>query len=114
MIHEAKRALVLAPASKPEHTLETMAKHTPERMCICCRSKSIKHTLFRMVVDRSRLVFDRKQTIGGRGFYICPDLTCIEKCLNGKKIKKIVNKDLEGLTALKEIMKREVGVRWLK
>ncbi|MBF0337831.1 MAG: YlxR family protein [Nitrospirae bacterium] len=91
------------------------AKTTPERMCICCRQRRDKPALLRMVINDNSLVFDRKQKKGGRGYYICPDLTCIEKCLNGKKIKKVVNnKDLEDLVALKEIMKREVGIKWQK
>ncbi|MBF0538238.1 MAG: YlxR family protein [Nitrospirae bacterium] len=99
----------------PEIKTKCDAKTTPERMCICCRERREKPALLRMVVNHNSLVFDRRQTRGGRGYYICPDLTCIEKCLNGKKIKKVVNnKDIEDLMALKEIMKREVGIKWLK
>ncbi|KJU84096.1 protein containing DUF448 [Candidatus Magnetobacterium bavaricum] len=99
----------------PERQAKREAKTTPERMCICCRQRRGKPALLRMVINDKCLVFDRQQRIGGRGYYICPDLTCIEKCLNGKKIKKVVNnKDLEDLVALKEIMKREVGIKWPK
>jgi len=62
--------------------------HIPERTCILCRKKTSKWELFRLCVKDGKVVLDKKQTLGGRGAYLCEK--CIKefkKKLNNKKVR---------------------------
>ncbi|MBF0564647.1 MAG: YlxR family protein [Nitrospirae bacterium] len=84
-------------------------KQVPERTCICCREKKYKGLLLRMAVHEGGLVFDRAQKKPGRGYYLCRDPKCIDRCLNEKHLKKVIKRGFSELAELKESMKREVG-----
>ena len=57
-----------------------MQDDTPIRQCIACRKKGRKRDLVRISQTPSgRIVFDPKQTVQGRGVYVCSDRQCIEK-----------------------------------
>ena len=43
----------------------------PERMCVCCRSKKEKEDVFRICLVDGKYIFDEKNKIQSRGFYIC-------------------------------------------
>ncbi|MFO7877480.1 MAG: DUF448 domain-containing protein [Desulfovermiculus sp.] len=57
------------------------AQHIPQRMCCICRSRLLKYHLHRYVCQRDgrgqpALYFDPKQSLPGRGFYVCSDPGC--------------------------------------
>ncbi|MCG6552484.1 MAG: YlxR family protein [Candidatus Magnetominusculus sp. LBB02] len=80
----------------------------PERTCVCCRKKSAKDRLLRVVVPEDAPIFDKVQRMPGRGFYLCPDDKCIEKFVDEKKINKILKRKITVLSALRELLKTEV------
>ena len=42
-----------------------------ESTCVVCRTKKPKDKLFRFLVNGKKIVFDKKQSELGRGFYVC-------------------------------------------
>lgn len=66
----------------------------PIRTCIICRSKSNKKNLIRLTPVKQRLIVDTKQNIGGRGYYICREVKCIEAGLKKKLLRKTIKDDL--------------------
>ncbi|MBN2828749.1 MAG: DUF448 domain-containing protein [Candidatus Cloacimonetes bacterium] len=64
------------------------AGHKPERSCVICREKKQKTSMFRLVFVSHELIFDIKQIIPGRGYYLCNDNACLgklEKWIRKKK-----------------------------
>ncbi len=64
-------------------------KTIPLRVCIGCQEKKSKKELIRIVrtpEDTIEIDFTGKRS--GRGTYICPDLTCFQKAVKGKRIEK--------------------------
>jgi predicted RNA-binding protein YlxR (DUF448 family) len=48
-------------------------------MCIGCRRKRKKEEMLRFIRKIDGVVFvNEKKRINGRGFYLCPDLTCLK------------------------------------
>lgn len=61
------------------------ARKTPIRTCVACRTASDKRNLMRIVRTKEGDVFiDAKGRENGRGAYVCPESTCLEKALAGK------------------------------
>lgn len=54
-------------------------KHKPTRMCISCRGRFLKPLLTRYVKNGGTITEDLKQTMPGRGFYVCSSAECINK-----------------------------------
>ncbi len=68
----------------------------PLRTCIGCGAKKEKRNLIRFVSMNSILILDRKKNMGGRGYYLCPDSSCIKKVFkDGKKIKKPFKREVK-------------------
>jgi predicted RNA-binding protein YlxR (DUF448 family) len=81
--------------------------HIPIRMCIGCRRRKKKEEMLRFIhtVDGVVLVKEKSQT-NGRGFYLCPDMTCL----------RIAQKKMRGGMALgaKDLLTplvKELGIR---
>jgi len=59
-----------------------MAKacQAPQRMCVICRKRFSKQQLIRYLrkTDETAWQEDVRQTLQGRGLYVCRDLTCTE------------------------------------
>jgi predicted RNA-binding protein YlxR (DUF448 family) len=52
--------------------------HVPIRMCIGCRKKRKKEEMVRFKQGEGWILFiDEKKKLNGRGFYLCPDMTCL-------------------------------------
>jgi hypothetical protein len=81
----------------------------PVRTCIGCRAKRPKRELLRVAAINGAAAFDRKQRLTGRGFYLCRSVSCIEKGLKEKRLKKVTGAAAKGLSALKEILEMEAG-----
>jgi predicted RNA-binding protein YlxR (DUF448 family) len=78
--------------------------HVPIRMCIGCRRKRRKEEMLQFIkgVDGVVLVNEKKR-INGRGFYLCPDLTCFKMAQ-----KKERNVGSLGLTDLVYLLKERL------
>lgn len=50
----------------------------PTRMCAGCRKRRPKHELIRFSASGDRLQVDPLHRGGGRGVYLCPQLSCVE------------------------------------
>ena len=60
-------------------------KDGPHRQCVSCRRVFPKGELLRFVCTvPGETVFDERQNVHGRGFYLCPDL----HCFRGERTKK--------------------------
>jgi len=58
-------------------------------MCIGCREKKLKKELIRIVkAPDGSLMLDEKGKASGRGAYICPCRSCMEKALKIKAIER--------------------------
>lgn len=83
----------------------------PIRSCIACRKKEIKSNLIRIVKENNEeFVIDKKQQKNGRAMYICPNVSCLKKCvslLEKNKIKSVNNK-INMIKAI-NILEQELG-----
>jgi len=53
--------------------------HVAIRMCIGCQRKRKREEMLRFIKGTDEVVFvNDKKRINGRGFYLCPDLTCFK------------------------------------
>jgi uncharacterized protein len=60
--------------------------HVPMRMCVGCRKRRKKEEMVRFKQGEGGILsMDEKKKLNGRGFYLCPDLTCLR--LAQKKIQ---------------------------
>ncbi|MDY6915167.1 MAG: YlxR family protein [Candidatus Cloacimonadota bacterium] len=55
------------------------AGHIPCRTCVICRQKKPKNELIRFQKLFSGIVFDLKNKLPGRGYYVCNSNKCILK-----------------------------------
>ncbi len=72
------------------------ADHVPERSCVICKKKIDRSSLLKFVILKEQVIFDLRQMMSGRGFYICSEMD--KRCLEHldkwliKKIKKRLNR----------------------
>jgi hypothetical protein len=55
------------------------AGHIPSRTCVICHKKQPKNQLLRFTKMASGVVYDLKQKLEGRGYYVCNSEKCINK-----------------------------------
>jgi len=60
----------------------------PERSCLNCRKKGKKGELIKLASTPSGVVIDYSEKLPGRGAYLCPDRTCIEKGLRADTLSR--------------------------
>lgn len=75
-----------------------------QRTCIGCNQVKSKKELLRIVRDPNSksVIFDLLGNKNGRGAYVCPNINCINKAINTRRMKRalrIVN-DLENIIDL--------------
>ncbi len=71
----------------------------PLRTCIGCKEKKDKKMLMRFVCDgHGNILFDREQTMEGRGAYICCDMICIRKACEGKNLSHVFRRAIDPYT----------------
>ena len=52
--------------------------HVPIRMCIGCRKKRKKEEMIRLIQSSEEVLWiDERKRHHGRGFYLCPNLGCM-------------------------------------
>ena len=54
----------------------------PVRTCVGCRQRSNAQDFLRVVVQQNSLIFDQKNSLGGRGAWLHPASGCLELALN--------------------------------
>lgn len=61
----------------------------PERTCIGCRSVRPKRQLVRVVrTPEGEVTVDFTGKRSGRGAYVCPDETCLNAAVTGKRLER--------------------------
>lgn len=74
----------------------------PVRTCTGCGSRREKRDMIRIVTDPSgKLIVDLKGKLPGRGGYICPDVTCIDKAGQGRLAAALRSERPQDLSAEK-------------
>jgi len=67
------------------------AKNIPQRMCVACRQMKNKKDLIRVVrTPEGQTILDKTGKKAGRGAYICPDETCLQKAFKTKALERIL------------------------
>jgi len=61
--------------------------HIPIRMCVACRERKEKKELLRIIYD-GKLQIDAKQTMPGRGAYICPNEKCVQEACKKRRFDR--------------------------
>ncbi|HFB83949.1 DUF448 domain-containing protein [Thermosulfuriphilus ammonigenes] len=64
-----------------------MEKRQPIRMCIFCRDRQAKGSLMRLVFNQGLVLGDHRQTLPGRGAYVC---SACRKRLFSQKGRKVL------------------------
>jgi len=90
----------------------------PYRQCVGCRRILRKEELLRFVsMNTQELIFDSKESLPGRGAYLCPDQDCFIKARSKKAFQKalgesIIREDLVGevLTSMVGILLNELSI----
>jgi len=68
--------------------------HVPIRMCVGCRKRRKKEEMVRFGRLPDGMVFiSEKKDLHGRGFYLCPDLTCFEMAQKKHRMGRFVGID---------------------
>ena len=82
-----------------------MSAEVRQRTCRACRKKKDKKELLRLVIlGNKTLEVDPKQTMPGRGWYLCPGETCLFCLKAAKSRNKSFGRDLEIGPRLKDLM----------
>ncbi|MGL4483897.1 MAG: YlxR family protein [Anaerovoracaceae bacterium] len=86
------------------------SNHSPMRQCAVCMRSFPKEQLLRIAEDEAVLKIDSKNSITGRGAYICKRIECIEKAKKkhffGKKFRRAISR--EELATVLESAAREI------
>lgn len=75
---------------------EPVQKKAPSRRCICCRGNGAKFGLLRFGVINGTLIFDVRQKMPGRGYYVCATQNCLKKAWDAG-FKKVLKTNPVGL-----------------
>lgn len=64
-------------------------KHVPQRTCIVCRQVMPKRELIRIVrTPEGHVEVDRRGKKSGRGAYLCQDMACWQKMIQGGQLER--------------------------
>ena len=71
-------------------------KHVPQRTCIGCRQVKSKREMIRLVrTPEGQLVVDDTGKRNGRGTYLCRQKACWETALEGNRLGKALQMDVD-------------------
>jgi len=83
-------------------------KKIPIRTCIGCSEAKPKKELIRIVkTTEGEVLIDPTGKKNGRGAYICPNTTCLEKAIKSKRLSRTFEMPIE--TELYEKLKTQIG-----
>ncbi len=69
------------------------SRKVPLRVCAGCMEKQPKKSLVRIVrTPEGEVLLDETGKKSGRGVYICPSGTCLQKARKGKRLEKALRK----------------------
>jgi len=64
-------------------------RHVPQRTCVGCRTVRPKRELVRVVrTPEGTVELDPTGKRSGRGAYLCPDLSCLEAAVQGRRLER--------------------------
>ena len=64
-------------------------RHIPIRTCLSCGAKRSKDELIRLgLTQENRVVRDDQGAYGGRGAYVCKNISCREKLLYNRHLRR--------------------------
>ena len=73
-----------------------MLKKIPIRTCIGCGEGKPKRELIRIVkTTEGEVLIDTTGKKNGRGAYICPNITCLEKAIKTKRLSRAFEMQIE-------------------
>jgi predicted RNA-binding protein YlxR (DUF448 family) len=85
-------------------------KKIPMRMCVGCREMKPKKELIRIVrPPEGAVMLDRTGKAAGRGAYVCPSGTCLEKARKAKTLERTLEAAIE--PAVYEQLAKELDAR---
>ncbi|MCL6588689.1 MAG: YlxR family protein [Firmicutes bacterium] len=59
------------------------------RTCVACRTSGEKKSLIRIVrTSEGRVVIDATGKLPGRGAYVCPSVSCLNKAIKEKRLSR--------------------------
>lgn len=68
----------------------------PQRQCVGCRTMKDKKALVRIVkTPEGEICVDTTGKKSGRGAYICPDQTCLQKAMKAKALERAFETAIE-------------------
>ena len=66
-----------------------MQKKIPQRQCMGCRERKAKKELIRVVrTPEGQVCLDFSGKLNGRGAYLCPALSCLQKARKAKSLER--------------------------
>ena len=81
-----------ASSSQQDSVREDLERNVPQRRCISCRGNGRKVALLRFVVVGGQLVFDLRQKLPGRGYYVCAQRACLKKAFD-MGLRRVAKRD---------------------
>jgi len=85
-----------------------MGKHRPVRQCMGCRSRREKQELLRVVrTPQNQVELDPSGKKPGRGAYLCPTSTCLERAISTNAFSRALNFKLD--RELVEALRRQLS-----
>ena len=80
--------------------------YIPQRKCIACQLRKPKEELLRFARIDDKVVPDNEKKLNGRGFYLCNNAECIQKCIKKKLLHKIFKRNNIDYSAIEAINER--------
>ena len=88
-----------------------MQKKIPQRQCMGCRERKAKKDMIRVVRGTDGNVsLDFGGKLNGRGAYICPDPSCLEKARKAKALERSLETDIPEAVWLRLMKEMEGGI----
>lgn len=80
----------------------------PMRLCVGCQSMKPKKELIRVVrTPEEKLEIDYTGKKSGRGAYLCPQQSCLENAVKGKRLEKSLKQKIS--SEVYEILQQELN-----
>lgn len=80
----------------------------PQRMCVGCRQMKNKKELMRVVkTSEGDIQLDPTGKKSGRGAYICPNESCFNQAIKGKRLQKALEQEIPGEVI--QLINKQIG-----
>ena len=72
-----------------------MQKKIPQRQCMGCRERKNKRDMIRVVrTTEGTVSLDFSGKLNGRGAYVCPDPTCLQKARKTRSLERCLEVEI--------------------